>query len=339
MVRITIQIAVPGRIPLGPGGGGGGGGGQDTVWVVDGVGHTIDDALNNLQQRVSPPLFFGHLRVIVVSEEIAKKGLENLNDFFRRNPEIRRTNWMFISRGLAYDVMKASPQLERVPTFYLMNTMDQSVKMGRYPNVFLGKFWSLSSAKGSEGVLPYVQLKGQETTEIGGMAFFKNDKMVGLAKPREIAFYMGIVGVNVAGGQAYFNVPGTSQYVLFGGRSRKRFIKIDIRDGKPHISLKIKIEGNLLEKSNEAVRLSPEIILQIEKQESIDARKAYLALIKETQAKGADIFAFGEQIRAKHPKYWDQEIKTKEKWQEMYKELSVEVKADIKIRRVGMKAT
>ncbi|WP_231571157.1 Ger(x)C family spore germination protein [Gordoniibacillus kamchatkensis] len=110
-IRVTMQIAVPGRIPLGPGvsgsgGGGGGAGGQNTVWVVDGFGQTINDALNNMQQSVALPLFYGHLRVIVISEAVAKKGIQNLNDFLRRNPEIRRMTWMVVSRGKAAEVMR-----------------------------------------------------------------------------------------------------------------------------------------------------------------------------------------------------------------------------------------
>jgi spore germination protein KC len=340
MIRITIQIAVPGRIPLGPGvGGEGGGGGQNTVWVVDAVGHTVDDALNNLQQRVAAPLFFGHLRIIVISETVAHKGTQDINDFFRRNPEVRRMNWMFVCKGLAFDVMKASPQLERVPTLYLVNTMDNSVKMGRFPNDFLGRFWSSSSAKGSEGYLPYLIIKGSGTMEVGGLAFFKNDKMAGLTKPLEIPLFMGLTGINVAGGQAFVNVPGTSQYVLFGGRNRSRKIQSKIINGKPHISLKIRIEGNILEKSNESVTFDNDVIKQIEEQLNKDAVKSYQALIKKTQEKGSDIFAFGEYIRGKYPQYWNREIKTKEKWQEMYKDLTVDISAEFNVRRIGMKAT
>ncbi|MFH5184397.1 hypothetical protein ACHHV8_18095 [Paenibacillus sp. TAB 01] len=57
LIKVSAQIAVPGRIPLGPGEGGGGGGGQKTIWVVEATGYTVADAFNVLQQRVSRPLF------------------------------------------------------------------------------------------------------------------------------------------------------------------------------------------------------------------------------------------------------------------------------------------
>ncbi len=343
MVHVTIQIAVPGRIPLGPGGGGGGGGqagggGQNTVWVVDGVGHTIDDALNNIQQRISSPLFFGHLRIIIVSEALAKKGIQNLNEYFHRNPEVRRMNWMLISKGKAEDLMKASPQLERVPTLYLLSTMDQSVKMGRFPNVFLGMFWSASSAKGKEGFLPYVTLKSKDTVEISGLAFFRGDKMVGVTKPLEVPLYMGIAGLNPAGGQSFVQLPGTSEYFLFGARSRKTVTQPAIKNGKPNMKIHILLEGNILEKSNDQVELNDKVIKEIEQELSKRATKAYVALIKKTQQQGSDIFGFGELIRAKKWQYWNREIKTKENWQKMYKELTYDITVETHIRRVGMKA-
>lgn len=339
LVRITIQVAVPGRIPLGPGSTGSGDGGQNTVWVVDGVGHTVDDAFNNLQQRMSAPLFFGHLRIIVVSEAYAKKGLQNLNDFFRRNPEIRRMNWLVVSQGPAEDLMRAPPHLERVPTLHLLNTMDHSVKMGRLPNTFLGVYWSSSSAKGREGYLPYIKLKEQGTVELSGLAYFRKDVMVGATKPLEIPMFMGIVGIHTAGGQAFVRIPGSTDYVLFGARTRKSVIKTKIENGKPKVYVKILIEGNLLEKTSEEATLTTDTIKQIQKELEKSSLKAYHSLIAQTQEKGSDIFAFGEHIRSKHPGYWNREIQTNEKWQEHYKELSVEVRVQLFVRRVGMKAT
>jgi spore germination protein KC len=342
LVRVTVQIAVPGGIPLGPGEGGGGssgvGSGQRSIWVVDAVGHTIEGALNNLQQRIAPPLFYGHLRIIIVSEAVARKGIDNLNDYFRRNPEVRRMNWMFVCKGKAIDLMKTSPQLERVPPLYLVSMMDQAVKMGRFPNDFLGLFWSASSALGKEGFLPYLSLKPQGTMEIDGMAFFVKDKMVGLTKPIEIPMYMGIMGMSPAGGQVYVQVPEMHNFVLFGGRARKSIIKSSIRDGEPHISIHTGIEGVILEKFSEGMPLDDRTIHLIERKLEHDALEGYRELIRKTQEKGSDIFGFGEIIRAKQWRYWNRHIGTEEAWREKYKTLDVDINVHIYIRRIGMKS-
>jgi spore germination protein KC len=338
LIKVTVQIAVPGRIPLGPGSGTVGGEAQNTVWIVDGVGHTLNDAINNLQQRIAPPLFFGHLRVIVVSETIARLGIQNLNEFLHRNPEIRRMNWMLICKGKAETLLKSSPQLERVPTLYLMTTMDQAVRMGRFPNMILGEFWSASSAKGQEGFLPFVTLKESGTMEISGLAYFRNDQMVGVTDPHEITQYMGLAGLNPAGGDRFVKLENTNEYVLLGARSRKSTIITELRNGKPHFNIEVAIEANIMEKSNNNVDLTPEIIRQLELDVEQNVKKSYDDLISKTKEKGSDIFGFGERVRSKQPKFWDKEVKTKENWQQMYKGITYDIKTNIHLRRVGMKS-
>ena len=71
--------------------------------------------------------------------------------------------------------MRAAPELERVPALYLMSTMDNAVKLGKFPENYVGMYWSNSAKKGQEGFLPYVVLKGKQNVEVGGLAYFKND--------------------------------------------------------------------------------------------------------------------------------------------------------------------
>jgi len=341
LIRVAVQIALPGRIPLGPGESGGGGGNkgaEQTVWVIEVVGHTIDDALMNLDQQISGRLFYGHLRVIVVSEAVARNGLQNLNDFFRRNPEVRRMAWMMISKGPAIQLMKAAPKLERVPTLYLMSTLDDAVKIGKLPTDYVGMFWSNSSKKGQEGFLPYVQIMKEQNIEIKGLAYFKGDKMVGATKPLEIAGYLGIKGINPAGYRAMLKVDGGGTVAVYATH-RESKIEARIKKGSPHISVSVRIELNLEEKMNEQVSInSSDILIKLQKEEEQSIYKVYKGLIKQTQEKQSDIFGFGEYVRAKQSQYWNRHIKTKERWQEMYKDISVDIKVDAHIRRVGMKA-
>ncbi|WP_134702054.1 Ger(x)C family spore germination protein [Ammoniphilus sp. YIM 78166] len=339
LIRLTVQIAVPGRIPLGPGEGGGGGT-EKPVWVIDVVGHTVEDAFSNLQQLVSDRLFFGHLRIIVVNEKVARKGLQNLNDALRRNAEVRRAAWMIVSKGKAAELVSLEPELERVPALYLLATMDGSVELGKLPNSFLGVFWSAMTSKGQEGYLPYVELQKNQSVLISGLAYFKGSKMAGITLPIEIGNYMAIKGINPGGYTVLVEVPGEAGAVMFESTERKSKIEVKMKDGKPHVKVKVHIEGNLIEKSNAQFKVGSSASLhKIESQIGKNAEEAFMKLIKKTQKQGSDIFGFGEHVRGKHPTYWSQHIKEKEKWQAMYKEIPVHVQVDISIRRIGMKAS
>lgn len=338
LIRITVQIAVPGRIPLGTGGGGSdGASAAKPVWVLSSVGYTIEDALMNLQQQIADKLFYGHLRVIVISEAVAKMGIENENDFFRRQPQVRRTVWMVVSKGKAADIMNATPQLERVPSLYLLATLEHAREMGKLPNIFLGVFLSANSAKGQAGMLPYLELKKKSNIELAGMAYFKNDKMVGTTTALQIGHYMAMKQINPGGYSVLQEMPGAKTMVIFKSKHRKSRITTTIRNGNVHTIIKCQIEGDLTEKSNEKVLITKDNLKKLEEKIQEDAKVGFGKLIQQTQKDGSDIFGFGEYVRAMQPAYWNKEIKTKEAWEEQYKEMSFDVTVKVKIRRIGTK--
>jgi spore germination protein KC len=80
------------------------------------------------------------------------------------------------------------------------------------------------------------------------------------------------------------------------------------------------------------------MLKKIEKESSKNTKKSIEKLIARTQKKKADIFGFGEHFRAKFPHYWNKNVKTKEKWDEIYKDITFDVKVDSHIHRVGMKS-
>lgn len=336
-IQITAQIAVPGRIPLGPETGGGHE--QVPVWVIRVTGHTVDDAMLNLQQQVSDQVFFGHLRVIIISKEIAEKGVEKISSYFRRNPEFRRLTWLLVSEGRAERVMEVAPPLERVPALYLLATLDHAVQMGKFPNDFLGIFWIASSSKGRDPYLPYIRIRDAENIEIAGMAYFSGDKLVGVTDALEIGIFMAIKGINPGGYSAFVQVPGTNRSIMFRATHRDSKTQMTIKNGRPHFKVRVNIEGNLDEKSAETFSLTePGIIKEIEKALAREGRKSYTDLFAETQRKGSDIFGFGEYVRAKAPAFWNRHVKTAEGWRAMYKEITVDFEPKYSIRRVGMKS-
>lgn len=345
MIRVAVQIAIPGRIPLGPGESGGGGTGgkkgsnENTVWVLSVVGHTVDDAMMNLQQQVASRLFFGHLRVIVISEDVAKEGLENINDYFRRNSEVRRMAWMMIAKDKAIDFLTAAPKLERVPTLYLLSTLEEGLKLGKFPKDFIGIFWSNSSKKGQEGFLPYVDLKKENNVEIKGLAYFKNSEMIGTTTPLEIAAYMAIKGLNPAGYRVMVKMDGPEDTVITAATHRKAKYDVRFVGGRPQFAIHISFEMNIEEKYSEQLKLNNQRILrQVEDNQAELAKEYFEKFILKTQEAHSDIFGFGEYIRAKRPGFWNRYVKTKEKWQEMYPDAKFDITVDMKIRRIGMEA-
>ncbi|MFB5191958.1 Ger(x)C family spore germination protein [Alicyclobacillus fastidiosus] len=334
--RLTAQVAIPGRIPLGPGEGSTGGGVQRPVWVVSTTGKTIDDAVNNLQQELADKLFLGHLRVIIVNQKLARStGVDDIQDFFRRNAEIRRLAWMVISVGDASNAMAVAPKLERVPTLYLVGTMDHSVALGKLPNVYLGNFWATFSSKGREPVLPMIEVSGDKV-ESEGLAVFSGGRMVGILNPLETAAYMEIENQRRAGYGVAVPIPGDPKHsVIVKGSNRNAKIKMHMENGRPAFDVYCMIEANIEEKTGH--KHVDDIIDSIGVETQDVLVKGQQELIAKMQNLHADVFGFGEYVRGRAPDYWVNQVGgSRVKWDEMFATTPVHVHVRVYMRRSGM---
>jgi spore germination protein KC len=335
--KLTAQIAIPGRIPLGPGGGGGATASSKPLWIISSTGRTMDDAMNSLQRELAEKVFLGHLRIIIVNRQLAETtGLHDIQDFLRRNAEVRRLAWLIVSTGSASEAMDASPKLERVPTLYLVNMMDQSVKQGTLPNVFLGNFWSALAAKGQDPVLPLIRVLNPEQVQMEGLAVFRDERMVGTLNSMETAMYMELQNEKKSGYAVAFPMPGDPKNsVTIRGTGRRTIRKIRMVDGRPSFDIYSRVDGNIEEKTGRKAvdQLIPQITAEASKMVVEDQRK----LVDKMKQLDADIFGFGEEIRATKPTYWAK-IRTKEQWAKEFPKIPVRFHARVYIRRSGMSA-
>ncbi|WP_410769922.1 Ger(x)C family spore germination protein [Fontibacillus sp. BL9] len=337
MIRITAQIAVPGRVPLGPSSATSGEETQNSVWVVQVFGHSLDDALNNLQQQIADPKYLIHLRVIVVSEAIAKQGLEDLSDYLRRNPEVRRRTWLLVSDMEAAKIMNAAPPLERVPTLYLLSMVEKAVQTGKFPLDYLGIFWTAESRWGQDGYLPYISIRGKENILIKGMAYFSGGKLVGTTTPIEIGAFMAAKGIDPGGYSTLLDVPGIG-FVMVQTQERHTNMKVDIQDGVPKVTLNIKLEGTITEHSEGDTDIgSMQNLALIEKTFVSNASEIVEDFLKATQSKRSDVLGVGELVRAHRPAYWNKHVLSKRDWEDIYAKVPMDIKLHMTIRRVGLK--
>lgn len=335
--KLTAQLAIPGRIPLGPGGTSETGT-KRPVWVISTTGKTINDAIGNMQQELADKVFLGHLRVIIVNKKLAEStGVNDIQDFFRRNAEIRRLAWMVISNGEAAIAMEAAPKLERVPTLYLVGTMDHSVALGKLPNVFLGNYWSTLSSKGQEPVLPVIEMLGDKI-ELGGLGAFSRDRMVGTLDPLETASFMELTNVRKAGYPVAIPMPEDPKHsVILRGTDRKSKIKLHMQNGKPAFDVYTLIEANVLERTGDKSvdRVIPQIELEFAKVLADGQEKT----ITKLQGLHSDVFGFGEYVRGHNPDYWTKELgNSREAWEKVFAKTPVHVHVKVYIRRSGMSA-
>src|SRR5690606_5375761 len=103
----------------------------------------------------------------------------------------------------------------------------------------------------------------------------------------------------------------------------------------PSIKINVKIDSNIAERSN-VKNITNNRVEEIEELASNIATKKYNQVIKKWQENESDVLGIGARVRAKFPKYWSEEVKTIDRWYEIYNQLNMEVKVRCEIIRTGM---
>lgn len=332
LYQLTVQIPIP--IKIAGSSGQGGGGNADAVKIMSVTGRTVADAANNLQMRLNQRLFLGHTRVLAVSEEIARKGIQDIMDNFRREPQIRRLMWPIVVKGKASSLLEIKPDLAQIPVVFLMDLIENGSKMGTIPDQTLGDYFNQTSNKTMEPFLNFVEASKKEVTW-KGVAVFRGHKMVGTLD-RIQTWSLLQLRDKKKGGDIIIPLPGTKEgYVTFRPHFVAKKLKIVQANAKEalHATFHCEVQGDIVELT-EDLHISPEkFIVQMQaliKKELENRAKKMLGSLQKQY--NSDILKLGLSLRATHYRdYWETHD-----WNEDFKDFPIHVIYTIKLRRLGM---
>ncbi|MDD4237622.1 MAG: Ger(x)C family spore germination protein [Desulfotomaculaceae bacterium] len=364
-VRLTAQIISPkGLVGGGQVGGGGGavGGASSPYRNVSVEGSTIFDCIRLLSLESPRQLFFAHNQTILISEELARnRGIEEIIDFFDRNPQIRRSNWVLIAQSDISSIMELPGDITSTPSQRIPAIISEQWLSSYYPDIQLGDFLEALETEGSDAFAMGIQVVFNESEvrdklakgssngdqrqepvgvliKVGSTAVFNGNKLAGWLNEKESRGLLWVTG-KVKGG--VITVPCRTEN---GSREGQRLsleilrneskIEPELIDGELSVTVKIKASTNIQESECMEELDKPGAISSIEEalagaiQLEVEA-----ALAKAQQEYGSDIFGFGPAVHRKYPGVW-KEIKAD--WQETYHDLPVYVEIDTRIARTGL---
>ena len=90
------------------------------------VAASMQRAVTALSERVYRPLFFGHQRVLIIGEEVARHGIKPIIDYFLRNLRINPRMRFMISKGEAKKVLDIEPQMDPLTSRYLFKLLQNA---------------------------------------------------------------------------------------------------------------------------------------------------------------------------------------------------------------------
>ena len=135
---------------------------QITVYTKE--GDTVHEALRNITLKSPRKLYGNHLSKIVLSEEVAKEGIDNILDTFNRVTEVRNEFIItIVKEDKASDVLKVLTTTESIPAEYVKLSLKIADETsGLTYATKLDEFISLYLKKGIDPVVPVLKIDKKE---------------------------------------------------------------------------------------------------------------------------------------------------------------------------------
>lgn len=313
------------------GGEGGGGGGGKPVAAVSTVGSSIVDGARNLALRLNRDLFFEHMRVVVISEDVAREGLRNVINPLIRQTEFNRRSRIAICEGEAKKVLEVNPWTEKLKSGYI-DTMYASVGLsGKFVEMDLGDFLrSLHSQKGSALVSKITPDKTE--VNIGGAAVIKDFKMVGWLTEEEtqgVNFFLG----KLKGGDIVVKNPMGNGTVTFTILREKSTLAVKAEEPIPEFTLNVYLAGNIASTTH-GIILETKDVEELQRIISKEVtNQIYKGVEKLRQTYRVDLLKLGDYLYKYEPKLWR---KYEQNWEDVFPDVKINVNVHTTVKNVGV---
>ncbi len=320
--------------------------GEAGTTTYSGIGDTIQDAINDLQIKMPFEPYSGHLVVTIISEDIAKDGIENILDYLARDTESRNFFYILLSKDTkAKNILEIISPLQTFPSQTIASDIEtSSAESSLIYKITYNDFIYTLLEQGINPVLNSITIIGnkekgtdskelsntipQATIKIDTLGIFKEDKLLGWATIEESK------GINLLTNNIenfYVKTKCEDKYMMNYIENIKTKTDIDLDNNK--VNVKITGKSKILETNCKIDLENPETIKQLEN----NIKNELNRIIKEStylvQKKyNTDVLGYGKIIHKKNPNKWK---KIKNNWDEIFKNLKIETEFDIKIEDQG----
>ncbi|MBU0906429.1 MAG: Ger(x)C family spore germination protein [Firmicutes bacterium] len=290
------------------------------------VGLSID-----IDNMVAGEVDLHQAHIVLIGDELAKKGINQLLEPFYRGKESNITKKIAISKGKAETII--STEIEKSPiAFFILQTIEGAEKATYLPDENILTVWTKILTPGKDIILPYLEKIEPDRIGIAGVALMHGEKFSGetLSKEQSSLLLLLLDQLNVTSRMALvLDQEQEERSIAFFTRKMKRDMEITVdKSGKIICSVDIKMQ---IEVNSYPQDFKEDLnIKEIEKELSEELTKQANEIITTLLQANCDAFGIGMKISTKHPDLWK-----KLNWDEEYKNVQIEPKVNVKIIKTG----
>ncbi|TVX98978.1 Ger(x)C family spore germination protein [Paenibacillus cremeus] len=314
--KVTLKLGIPSS-KIEPG--------QAKSQLITQEADNIPDAIRMLKSKVDKELDFGHAKMLIIGESLAKEDVRAPIDFFIRRRDIQEIAFVAVGSPSAADILEVNPKSEILPANALFLSFEEVATESPFiVTEYLFDFYRRMTEKGLDPYMPIIKTENN-LYNINQVGVFDKQKMRAILTPEETRAFKQLLRKF-----AKSNVSARSKKVDFSlsiEQFKSNFM-FDAKDEKK-LQIKIKMRG-IAEQSN--APLFQADWSEYEKLVGSAARERFLAVLQTLQKNKVDPLGLGLIYRAHHysgEKDW-------ENWQGIYPSLKFDVRVNVKMSGTGV---
>ncbi|OEF99441.1 hypothetical protein BHF71_09015 [Vulcanibacillus modesticaldus] len=335
-IEVTLQLINPDALTMKPKG--------ETVTQITMRGKSLHDTMRRFSQRLPKEIYLGHNQVIIFGKKLAERGITPFLDYFDRETQIRRSNWVILSKTTAKDVLNAELPIEDISTTGIDDLLYNFQRLSYGPIIRLKELVIYMRYEGRSLVVPLFKVKDNYISYYGS-GVFKKDKLIGIMDDKTSRGFLWLLQ-SLEGGNITTFCEGSDEkateeesdevknHTSFLVLNTKRKIIPKLIDGKPKVLVKIEAKSSITEYNCKDDLQDPKTITKLEQKQAEDIKYRIEETIKLAQKEfQSDIFGFGEAFRRKYPRFWK---KNKKNWDDLFTNLEVEIEVKSLVTHTGI---
>lgn len=294
--------------------------------------YSMEDAASEAMAKSSRSIYMGNTKLLILSSNLLehKDTFKEVVDYLDRNPNINRTMQVVVSDGTAEDYIRFKPMTEKSTQYYISGLMENSKRNSRIMDIDLNEVLILLSENGN-ALVPRISIdKERKELILTGAAIIKDYKLKGYFTPLELMDIQLLSGKFSIGKKVVYMDGHPVDYVIDG---YQRKVRVEEEGDKLSINIDLSLEGQLAEYYTDEKVLEKGQLQKLQNAFNKSISEECEKIIK--IAKGEfeiDPFKLREHIEKFKPSLWN---KIEKDWSDKYKNASVNVIVDAKIRRIG----
>ncbi len=293
-------------------------------------GETLSEAIRMLETHIDKELDFGHMKLIVIGEELINNNkTKEILDFLLRRPDIQLISWITVGRPNAEEIVKMVPAGETAAYPSLYNYFDGNGTESPYiVTTFLFDFRRRMMDNGLDPILPIVQVSENKTTFTVNKSFVLKDKKTPFELDSLSTLVFNTLSMNVQMADIEVNEENELFVARLDKIKAKNKVKVQ-KDKQVSFEIDAELIGYIAESKNTLdMRDLPRYSKLLEK----EAKDKITKFMKLLQSEGIDPIGFGLKYRAQtlHHKRM-----STEEWKEAYKNADVKVMVSASLKSTG----